>query len=92
MGWRDELTGVVGANVEDDRLGGYYVDYPSIAADMLAMPPADRIALARELLAGTGKCVADVAALMPLVMSQKDREWQNRAQAERRAAMLGDEG
>jgi hypothetical protein len=106
MGWRDELTGVVGANVEDDRLGGYYVDYPSIAADLLAMPPADRIALARELLAGTGRVVAREVEVMPdepgyerladgwnaALAAMLDAADENPALFARRAAMLGDEG
>jgi hypothetical protein len=54
MGWRDDadlekalryLTHGVGSNEE-------------VFAALLAMPPADRIALARELLAGTGRVVA----------------------------------
>lgn len=52
MGWRDELFHAISVNIEDNSREGVFVDYPAIATDLLAMPPADRIALARELLAG----------------------------------------
>jgi hypothetical protein len=72
MGWRDELMHVIGPNVERDRDGGVFVDYPTIAGDLLDMPAADRIAMARELLAGTGR--VDVAASALAVGAWTDAE------------------
>ena len=52
MGWRDVLKRSMGG-------GETMSDATHLAVScLLAMPPADRIALARELLAGTGRVVA----------------------------------
>ena len=79
MGWRDELdarTWHIAALIPDR---------------LLAMPVPDRIALARELLAGTGRVVAkDVGKWHPQangVLSVSAKGWNGC-----RAAMLGDEG
>lgn len=57
MGWREviiqtvwDYTGCTDARAETTCAG--------IEDRLAAMPPADRIAMARELLQGTGKCVA----------------------------------
>lgn len=58
MGWREELYHVVSSNIERDyHDGGSIVDHDAIAVDLITMPDPDRIALARELLEGTGRVV-----------------------------------
>lgn len=58
MGWRDDLFMAIRSNIDDDSREGVFVDYPTIATDLLAMHPDDRIAMARDLLEGTGMVVA----------------------------------
>ncbi len=74
--WRDELTHVIGPNVERDRDGGVYVDCPAIAGDLLTMPIPDRIALARELLAGTGRVDVDFKLLEAAHACMRETGWQ----------------
>lgn len=98
MGWRDEKSGYVSETRGGAALERVARDYDSDAdlgdgdwllARLMEEPPADRIALARELLAGTGRVVAREVA----IIAAKDTPplfvmgW-NAA----RAAMLGDEG
>lgn len=60
------------------------------------MPPADRIAMARELLAGTGKCVATEVREMPWnsipdsVVRLTPMDAHRRGYNACRAAMMGD--
>lgn len=64
MGWREVLLGVIdeGCWVSGCNSRECYAevtaDEVTIVRKLLEMPPADRIALARELLAGTGRFVA----------------------------------
>lgn len=55
MGWREELANLARSALRD--CGGFhpepYVDSDELAHDILTMPDPLRIALARELLAGT---------------------------------------
>jgi hypothetical protein len=55
MGWRDAFVRVL----EDGEPNGLtYGHCQQVADALLAMPPTNRIALARELLANTGRVVA----------------------------------
>lgn len=54
MGWRDRLDVIL-----KDCWEGIGCSDEARDAALLAMPPADRIALARELLEGTGHCAID---------------------------------
>jgi hypothetical protein len=67
MGWREVLEEAEIAS--DFRPGGSeqlgFINAGRVADWLLAMPTPDRIALARELLAGTGRVVArDVEELL----------------------------
>ena len=53
MGWREEF-----ANTFDVLRNGQLGTTEDALAWLLSLPPADRIALARELLQGTGRVVA----------------------------------
>ena len=58
MGWREATQAAAeNATFMTDE-GGYAIGKHSLAQQLLTMPDADRIALARELLAGTGRVVA----------------------------------
>lgn len=67
MGWREWMRNHVvawhGVNPS--------VKKADLAAAVLSMPPADRIALARELLAGTGRVVARDVDAIDLELLQK---------------------
>jgi hypothetical protein len=92
MGWREviiqtvwDYTGCTDARAETTAAG---------IEDRLAdMPPADRIALARELLAGTGRVVA--RELEPFTEDREQQPFERGFDAgwnEAIDAMLGDEG
>ena len=99
MGWRENVARWARdeADGDPDTADALASDIPRVLCGML---DADRIALARELLAGTGRVVAkDVAfretrsvgvisgGIVDAITSTYDNGW-NAA----RAAMLGDEG
>lgn len=66
MGWREALEQAVAKSLHISlRLGVHLVDLnmPNLVGNLTAMPPPDRIALARELLEGTGKTVADAVVI-----------------------------
>ena len=65
MGWREVLGLIVADNISGDRRRGYVIEHARIGRALLDMPAADRIALARELLAGTGRVVAVVPRRAP---------------------------
>jgi hypothetical protein len=82
MDWRDVLAQAL-ADAQNDNGDGtrsdvYYPPNPRAAAwvetALCAMPTPDRIALARELLAGTGQTVAPAPA--PLVELPHNRTGQ----------------
>jgi hypothetical protein len=91
MGWREVLDTVLEWELPE-RVRKDVAD--EWHKRILAMPPADRIALARELLAGTGFVVArmaqafpsDVPADVPIVQHNAYRRGWNAC----RAAMLGE--
>ena len=62
MGWREVLrgkwSGAVYMGLCDAEGRGRMAQADVAVAALFALPPADRIALARELLAGTGKHIA----------------------------------
>lgn len=98
MGWRDEKSGYVSETRGGAALERVARDYDSDAdlgdgdwllARLMEEPPADRIALARELLEGTGKVVAE-----PIDRRHTTTpvDGYNAGWNACRAAMLGDEG
>lgn len=89
MGWRNWMRNhVIAAHGVNPS-----VTEPDLAAAVLAMPPADRVALARELLEGTGKVVAREVEMFAEDRGQSpfergfDAGWNEAIDA-----MLGDEG
>ena len=85
MGWRDWMRNhVIAAHGVNPS-----VTEPDLAAALLAMPTPDRIALARELLVGTGRVVAE-----PIDRRHTTTpvDGYNAGWNAARAAMLGDEG
>lgn len=107
MGWRDKLAKTLADEQNDNgdgtRSDVYYPPNPKLAAwaerALRAMPAPDRIGLARELLAGTGRVVArevrpypDEVEYTPPLMANPDFEWWMGGWNACRAAMLEDEG
>ena len=86
MGWREAAATAAFYAIWDNH-GDLSVHPDSLVTALCEMPPADRIALARELLEGTGHTALSDDELFKLVQSG----WNNGAEATR-AAMLGDEG
>lgn len=86
MGWR-EVLGNAGYDV-----ARHEADPCDLAGVLLAMPAPDRIALALELLAGTGRCVAREVGDIPLVRPRQlgESEAHDRGWNACRAAMLGE--
>ena len=80
MGWREVLVrGVAAGEVEIER-------ERLMVRVALKWPPADRIALARELLAGTGRCVAREVGAWPVAGHKQHADGWNAC----RAAMMGE--
>ena len=90
MGWREATQAAAeNATFMTDE-GGYAIGKHSLAQQLLTMPDADRIALARELLAGTGRVVArDVGRSVYKSSTEYDDGNRNGWNA-CRAAMLAD--
>lgn len=86
MGWREAIQAVLVDVSFGSRGGGNWM-----AKTLLAMPDPDRIALARELLAGTGRVVArDVGE--KLVPGWRQDACLAQGWNECRAAMLKEDG
>lgn len=85
MGWREEIETAIQAGALDNdpvkRTGALAI----LAA--LELPPANRIALARELLAGTGRVVARDVDAPEIATSWFAGGW-----VACRATMLADDG
>lgn len=86
MGWRERM--VEAAEAADPGYGGC-INEGELAEGVLAMPEPDRIALARELLAGTGRVVAEPVDRRHTTTPV---DGYNAGWNAARAAMLGDEG
>lgn len=90
MGWRARWMTALG---KEEAAGLTYGALVRLAAALTAMPVPDRIALARELLAGTGRAV-----VVPVGKDEAQETWDDYRRGERdgwnacRAIMLGDEG
>jgi hypothetical protein len=84
MRWREVLEEAA----EDIEWGSLRRD--AVGNRLLTMPPADRIALARELLEGTQRVVAREVEAQPAYLPPNSALMLGWNAA--RAAMLGDEG
>lgn len=86
MAWLERTASAVFGAIYDHH-GDLTVDPPSLAQALLDMPTADRIALARELLARTGRVVARDVGPWPVAGHKQRATGWNAC----RAAMMGDE-
>ena len=84
MGWRSSYTRIL---ERDEPDGITYAALKRVEAAMLSMPHPDRIALARELLEGTGRVVARDVDAPEIATSWFAGGW-----VACRATMLADDG
>lgn len=91
MGWREALAAVFQRRHDEWKDGKS--EGISVGAAVMELSPADRIALARELLAGTGWVPARDVGEKPDPINQYDDHVWGKVEGwnAARAAMLGDE-